>query len=244
MTEDDIAKMFIRAAETEAKLPEVKGMRVSYGRYVLPWVHELIDIGDRRRTCDPRTEQLRDKDDPLNEWRWKWLNEDEKRANSRQVSDWYGCLQITSEFLTDVGQRRALWAWALSQAGNLWVNRPQRSPKRISFARWCRDVERVAEITGHRRKNRALIAIATAYRGKDDLHNETRQIRVLPDAAEKGHLAVNIEGGVTVFDTTRSYKASTWADDPAFRLPAISIAEMRALRRRQQEAAKRKQKAA
>lgn len=54
MNAGDIAEMFIRAAETEAKLPEVKGLRESYGRYCLPWSHDLADVNSRRRTGDRR----------------------------------------------------------------------------------------------------------------------------------------------------------------------------------------------
>jgi len=58
MTEAEIAELFIRAAEIEAKLPEVKGLREDYGRYTLPWVHDLADINGRGRIPGDRLDPL------------------------------------------------------------------------------------------------------------------------------------------------------------------------------------------
>jgi len=47
MNAGDIAEMFIRAAETEAKLPQDRALRQQWGGYCLAWVHELADINAR-----------------------------------------------------------------------------------------------------------------------------------------------------------------------------------------------------
>lgn len=237
MTEADIAEMFIRAAETERKMPQVRGMKETTGGYVLPWVHDLADINSRRRTGDRRTEKLILGEDPLREWETAWLDEWAKRATKAQIADWEACIKITGEFLTDPGQRRALWAWALSQADNLIITRPSRTPKKISFARWCREVERVSEMTGHRRKNRALAAIVQGLCGKPGLHDGNRQGEVLPCEPESGHIFATIEGQSTVFDTQPVY---SWRDDPSFRKTGMTILEWRAAKRRQREEQKRK----
>ncbi|WP_019170682.1 hypothetical protein [Pseudaminobacter salicylatoxidans] len=229
MTEAEIAEMFIRAAETEAKLPEVKGMRESYGRYALPWVHDLADINGRGRTGH-RKESLEKGDDPLEEWRTAWLDEWAKRASKEQIAHWEACLRITTEFLTDPGQRRALWAWAMAQAGCLY--RPG-TRKKISFAKWCREVERCAEITGIRRKTRALAVILQGYTGKVRLHDDLCENGVLPNQPENGHVFATIEGDRATYDAQPVY---TWRDDPSFeRKIGMTIEEWRAAKRRMRQ---------
>ncbi|MGJ2639755.1 hypothetical protein ACR8HR_22655, partial [Salmonella enterica subsp. enterica serovar Paratyphi A] len=112
MTEGDIAELFIRAAETEAKLPEVNGLRENFGRYTLPWVHDLGDINGRRREFG---DQLLPGDDPLGDWSKsasRVLAEWGKRPTTRQIENWERCMDIMRSFLTDEGQTRSLWAWA------------------------------------------------------------------------------------------------------------------------------------
>lgn len=235
MTEAEIAELFVKAAEVERKLPGVKGTRVDYGGYVLPWVHEVSDINMRRRTNDG-TEKLIGADDPLNDWRFEWLDEWSKRPTNAQVSAWEACIRITCEFLTDAGQRRALWAWALSKADNLVVTKAGRSPRKVSFAKWCRDVESIAEMTGHRRKMRALAKIAQGVCGKRDLNDEIHRSPMLPSEPGNVHIFATIEGQRAVYDTRRVY---SWRDDPAFSRPTVSLVEVRAAQRRQREARRR-----
>lgn len=238
MTEADIAELFIQAAETERKLPRDRETRQSWGGYCLAWVHTRDDIADRRRTND-RGESLERGDDPLESWRVEWMEEWRRRASNAQVSAWEACLQITAEFLTDAGQRRALWAWAFAKATDAemeGVDQPNK-PRRISFARWCREVENVAEITGHRRKNRALAAIAQGICGKRDLHDETFEKRVLPHTPETEHVFATVEGRHAVYDTKRVH---SWRDDPSFtKTTGLSLKEWRAAKRRQQSARRR-----
>lgn len=230
MTEADIAELFVLAAETERKLPAVKGMRENIGGYVLPWVHDLGDINSRRRTY-ASDEKLHPLDDPLVARTHQWLEDWSRRATKEQVTNWEACLRITSEFLTDAGQRRALWAWALAQADNLVVTRPGRDPKRFSFARWCREVEHVAEMTGHRRKNRAIAFIAQEVCGKRQKNDETLRDGVLPCGPENGHVFATVEGQKAVYDTKRVF---TWSDDPSFKSTGMTLAEWRAAKRRMQ----------
>lgn len=235
MTEAEIAEMFIRAAETEAKLPEVKGLRESYGRYALPWVHDLADINGRGRTGH-RKESLEKGDDPLEEWRTAWLDEWARRATKEQIAHWEACLRITNKFLTDAGQRRALWAWAMAQAGCLY--RPG-TRKKMSFARWCREVEKCAEITDYRMKARALTLILQDYRGKRHLNDDLRETGVLPNQPENGHVFATIEGDRATYDEQPVY---TWRDDPSFEhKTGMSIEEWRAAKCRIRQ---RKSKAA
>lgn len=236
MTPDDIAEMFIRAAEAEAKMPEVKGLREDYGRYALPWVHDRKDITGRGKQMH---DHLKPGDDPLNEWRYGWLDEWAKNPSKRDVSNWEGCIRITTDFLTNPKERRALWAWAMAQAKTLY--RPG-TRKRMSFARWCRDVEKIAEETGRRRKKRAIDAIFVKVCGKHDLHDETPANGMLPFGPENRQYQPMIEGGRAVYDTQPAY---SWRDDPSFnQTSGLTLAEWRAHKRRQREARRRKQEAA
>lgn len=232
MTEAEIAELFIRAAEIEAKLPEVKGFREDYGRYALPWVHELADINGRGRIPG---DKLQGADDPLEAWRMEWLTEWGKRATSKDIASWERCVDIIRLFLSDAGQRRALWAWAMAQAGTL--TRPG-SRKKISFARWCREVEKVAEMTGHRRKNRAILSIHARFHGKADLHCENSALGVLPVAHEITHVFATIEGQRAVYDERR---VLSWRDDPSFNASTgMSLQEWRNAKRRAEATRRRK----
>lgn len=235
MTEAEIAELFIRAAETEAKLPEVKGLRADYGRYTLPWVHQVSDVNGRGRVPG---DKLIGADDPLEAWRMEWLIEWGKRATTKEIANWERCFDIVRLFIANAGQRRALWAWALAQAGTL--TKPG-SRKKISFARWCRDVEKIAEMTGHRRKNRAVLSIHARFHGKSDLHCEIDPIGVLPVTPEISHVFATIEGQRAVYDTQPVH---SWRDDPSFDQPTgMSLQEWRNAKRRA-EAQKRKQREA
>ncbi len=228
MTESDIAEMFIRAAETEAKLPAVQGFRESWGGYSLPWVHEKADINMRRREMG---DQLLDADDPLSEWGkgvTKALTEWERRAMTAQIVNWEACINITREFVSDPKRRRALWAWAMAQAGTL---------RQKSFTRWCRKVERVHEETGNRRKNAAIDEILQAFAGKDGLRGENTQSTVLPFGPEISHVPDTVPG---VYEAKPN---PTWRDDPAFAPFDIQDARKRKAARREQYA-KRKAEAA
>ena len=236
MTEAEIAEMFVRAAETEAKLPEVKGLRADYGRYALPWVHQLSDINGRGRVPG---DKLQGSDDPLEAWRMEWLTEWAKRATTREIANWERCADIIRTFIADAGQRRALWAWAMAQAGTL--TKPA-SRKKISFARWCRDVEKIAEETGRRRKNRAIGSIFARLHGKPDLHCDNGPSGVLPVGPEISHVFATVEGQRAVYDTQPVH---SWRDDPSFnQSTGMSLQEWRNAKRAAERAAKRKREAA
>jgi hypothetical protein len=123
------------------------------------------------------------------------------------------------------------------------------------FARWCRNIEHVAVMTGRRRKNRAVEKILARLSGKRDLHDETGQIRVLPVTPEIG----DVSGTITDDAGGRETGLNSWADDEAFqpltfaRLPGrtkqvevegdFSWAERRNEVRRQRAARKRQKEA-
>ncbi len=225
MTEAEIADMFIRAAETEAKLPEVKGLREDYGRYSLPWVHQRSDINGRGRVPG---DKLQGADDPLEAWRMEWLTEWGKRPTTREIANWERAGDIIRTFIADAGQRRALWAWAMAQAGTLTRIGGR---KRISFAKWCRDIEKIAEMTGHRRKTRAISSIHARIHGKGDLHCNILPDGVLPVGPEIGHVFATVEGDRAVYDSKRVH---SWRDDPSFtKSTGMTLQEWRAAKRRQ-----------
>lgn len=145
----------------------------------------------------------------------------------------------------DDAERRALQAWVRAQAGGR------------SFARWCKNIERISVMTGRRRKNRAIEKIFAQLSGKPDLHDENAPQGVLRDTPEIEHVSDTLTSGATG-EETGLY--SWWSDD-AFRpfivrrevindhvavqqveVPEAEFtwAKRRAEQRRQREAARRK----
>lgn len=233
MTRDQIEEMFVRAAETEAKLPGVKGMREQWGKYPLAWFHDLGDINMRRveRSAEERA-RLTPGDDPLQEWRMAWLEEWSRKATTAQVTGWEACVEIALQFIPNAKHRRALWAWAMSQAGTL------RHPNggRLSFDRWCKEVERVSRWTGYDRKSRAIAYLERKLCGKVDLRAETLQNGTLQERPETGHVIATVPG------VHEAKPLPTWRDDPAFQSFDISR-ESRAQFAHRRKMAERRRKA-
>lgn len=238
MTEGEIANLFIRAAETERKMPRAGERPKGFGGYVLPFVHSAADVSGWGKQIG---DNLVDGDDPLNkDWRWGWFDQMARRLTVGEVSDWEVCMSLVSLCLDDEAQRRALWAWAKAKAGG----KP--------FARWCRS-EGIAEITGQRRKNRALSNIRANLARAVPVHTETGQFGVLPDAHEIRDIPATVEG-----EAGRRNDPNFWAPDAAFksfidltsfdrnskgavqvRDEKFSLSEFRNMIRRQRDARKR-----
>lgn len=232
MTRDQIEEMFVRAAETEAKLPGVKGMREQWGKYPLAWFHDLGDINMRRveRTADERA-RLTPGDDPLQEWRMAWLSEWSRKATTAQVTGWEACMEIALQFIPNAKHRRALWAWAMAQAGTL----KHADGRRLSFDRWCKEVECVSRWTGYDRKVRAIACLTHQLGGKCDLRGETLQTGALQLRPETGHVPATVPG------VHEAEMNPTWRKDPAFDpLPFIDRRQFKAELRRRASAERRR----
>lgn len=174
----------------------------------LPYVHSESDMrnwGHRRgdkRSADPKAEacRLRKEDEEaysiFRQEFWEQFDpgptpEDVSVAN--QVKEWI-------MLVDDDGERRALQAWVRAMAGGR------------SFARWCKNIEHIAVMTGRRRKNRAVVKILAQLSGKRDLHDENREIRVLPVA----HEISDVSGTLTSDADGHETGLNSWADGEAF----------------------------
>lgn len=232
MTPDQIAEMFVRAAEIEAKLPIVKGLKEQWGKYPLHWVHDIGDINMRRveRTAAERA-RLVPGDDPLGDWgkfATRVFDEWEKQNSKGQVGEWEACLAISIEFIPKATERRALWAWAMAQAGTL-TRRIDGRGASMSFDKWCKSVEHISRTTGYDRKLRAIRSIETKLCGKGDLRARTLQDDGLQLYPENRHVPDKVPG------VHEAKPNPTWRDDPAF----APIEFQAARERRRQQARKR-----
>lgn len=109
----------------------------------------------------------------------------------------------------DDAERRALQAWVRAMAGGR------------SFARWCKNVEHIAVITGRRRKNRAVEKILVQLDGKRHLHDENDVLGVLPVAPEFDDISDTLTGVTSGCETG----LNSWATDDAFQ-PFIKCREV------------------
>lgn len=186
MTRQELEALFIRAAETEKLLPMNGAKPVKNPRgYVLQWVHETADVNLRRRETrleakprnrkDPRLEKLEAGDDPLDSWRWDWLFIEPLKVEQTDVTNWELCLSLIGDLVTDAANRRALWAWSHARVGGM------------PFKVWCRS-QGLHEITGRRRKNRALDEISVKLVRDGSTTSVFRPSGVLPVCPETGHV--------------------------------------------------------
>lgn len=209
MTDAEIAELFIRAAEVDRRLPDT-ARPARLKAMSLPYVHtrqEMNEWGTER----------------LEEWRAEFWSEYANRIPASSVSEWERAMDLMA-LVEDESQRRCLWAWARAKAGG----RP--------FAHWCRHEEHIAEITGQRRKNRAISQIAFHFARKGLQNKQNAENGVLPDAPEIDHIAGNIA----------EPRRTSWMADGAFSpIPRPEFrdfswaAKMAERRRRKREAKKR-----
>ncbi|CDM57509.1 MULTISPECIES: hypothetical protein [Rhizobium] len=116
MTHDEIAELFIHAAEVDRRLPNT-ARPARLNAQALPYVHDHVDQAgwagqryeeERQAFWDARSIRLQVKD--VTDW---------ERANDLIV-------HVQRE-----RDRRCLWSWAKSKAGGM------------SFSKWCRSVEHI-----------------------------------------------------------------------------------------------------
>ncbi|MQY48207.1 hypothetical protein GAO09_19420 [Rhizobiales bacterium RZME27] len=145
MNEAQIAELFIRAAEADRKLPNtakpaaMKAMNVGY-------VHDRAD---------------------MNQWfeedkkaaNWAWLDPKNLRNTTNDMGIWAAAMEVIKLCPSET-QRRALWAWARSEAGGK------------AFAKWCKSEEGISRQLGNYRKDTAILQIARAFDRKPLQHNE------------------------------------------------------------------------
>ncbi|KAA0970826.1 hypothetical protein FPY71_10140 [Aureimonas fodinaquatilis] len=199
MTEAEVAEMFIRAAQTELKLPRTGTRPKGYGSYALPYVHTQSDMngwGSRPGERDQLKPEDRERHSAHRAEFWEGKG---ARASTSEVTEWQCCLDLTGT-IQDESQRRALWAWAFSKAG------------KGSFKNWCFNEEGIHPETGRRRKDRAVAQISINLSGTTVLPDNMRAFGVLADHAEKAYIEYTIED-----DALKSRRDFSWRADPSLR---------------------------
>ena len=223
MTEAEVAEMFIRAAETERKLPRTGERPKAYGSYALPYVHSQADMngwGSRPGERDQLKPEDREQHAAHRAAFWEGQT---ARATTSDVTEWQAALDLTAT-LSDEGQRRALWAWAFSKVGM------------GSFKDWCFNREGIHPETGRRRKDRAVARISANLVRKGPLREKLQAQRVLAEPAENAYLEHTFEDGAQKRATDNS-----WRSDPSLKpifdstIRDTSWADKRNERRRRME---------
>lgn len=204
MTEGQIIEIFIKAAEVDRKLPDTarpKGLKaINHG-----YVHDLADING----WDSADKEA---------LRWEWLDPAKLRNTTNDIGIWYAAMEMV-KLVPSEAKRRALWAWARSEAGGQ------------SFAKWCKNVEGISRQAGNWRKNSAIECVVLAFSRKPLQHNENGQSEDFTNAPEISDKRDNIRAWLAddakpVLSFDESLRDFSWS-------------EMQNARRREREARKR-----
>lgn len=244
MTQEEIIELYINAAEVDRRLPDT-ARPARLKAQALPYVHDVADqngwgeeryVEERQSFYEARSTDLQRED----------------------ISNLDMALALIKHVERD-RDRRCLWAWAYSKAGALiiaserveWlsppkdkngkpIGEPQKvvvpSVKKISFSRWCRDVEGIHRNYGMECKNRAIHQISEYFVRNASLDVMNAEICTLQETPEISDLSVNIEEPRTW--SWMAPGAFPKSADPELR--DFSWAEKRNELRRQREARKNK----
>lgn len=159
MTPEQIAELFIKAAETDRKLPDT-GRPKQLKAMSLGYVHTVADMNGW---------SAEDK----HAANWSWLDPEKLRNSRNDIGLWEAAMELI-KLVRKPENRRALWAWASSKAGGM------------SIAKWSRTVENIHPETASRRAKSAIEEIHRKLSSKAEMHNENRSIDVLPFEPEMG----------------------------------------------------------
>ncbi|MCZ4500971.1 MAG: hypothetical protein JWQ74_3526 [Marmoricola sp.] len=166
MTAEEITELFIRAAETDRRLPNT-ARPARLKAQALPYVYDYKDMagwGSER----------------LEEERQSFWDARSTRLRTADIADWERCNELII-LIDDESQRRCLWHWSIAKAGG----RP--------FSKWCRSEEHIHPETGSRRKDRAVYQITFALARNGLQNNEYGQSSMLPVAPQIADIHVSIE---------------------------------------------------
>ena len=164
MTEDQIKELFIKAAEVDRKLPDT----------ARPAALRAINHGYVHDTADMNGWFAEDKHDA----NWAWLDPNKLRNSRNDIGIWQAAMEVI-KLAPNEQHRRALWAWARSEAGGQ------------AFAKWCKAVEGVSRQVGNYRKNAAVLQIARAFDRKPPQHSDLGYYEALTNQPESGDKGTN-----------------------------------------------------
>lgn len=159
MTEEQIIEIFIKAAEVDRKLPN----------NARPATLKAINHGYVHDTADMNGWFAEDKHDA----NWAWLDPNKLRNSRNDMGIWQAAMEMIKLAPNEM-HRRALWAWARSEAGGQ------------AFAKWCKTVEGISRQVGNYRKRTALLHIERAFSRKPLQHNENDPDRGFTKSPETG----------------------------------------------------------
>lgn len=210
MNEGQIIELFIKAAETERKLPVSTGP-AKLKAMNLGFVHDFADMNNWSEA---------DK----HEANWAWLDPKNLRATKNDVR----LFELSMEVMKLVPcekKRRALWAWARSEAGGQ------------AFAKWAKSVEGISRQLADYRRKAAIECISLAFARKPLLHNEngpSDDLRFEPEISDK-------TSNIAVWRPDDAVPLRCFFDTD---LEGFDWANKRNEMRRQRDARKRQQEAA
>lgn len=228
MTKAEVADLFIKAAWIDGRLPINASPKRLKGSWV-PFVHTEEDVKSRIKTgisFGDFKEHLHPDDNPFEEWLQKWGDEESQRLKPDDIATWERANELIV-IVADEGNRRALWAWARAKVNTLEANEVKkriaskrmgrqklklhkRTNKAVSFAVWCK-AEGIHEMTGTRRKDRAIAIIEQHLVRGASPNNGTADLGVLPVGAIFEHISDRIGAGSFSEEGLRSIM-----DDTAF----------------------------
>lgn len=262
MNKAEIADLFIKAAWIDGRLPIDARPKRLKGSWI-PFVHTEEDVKSRIKTgisFGDFKEHLHADDDPFEDWLQKMWAEENQRLKPEDLAMWERANELIV-LVSDEGNRRALWAWARAKCDMLTAHQNKiriasakmtrqklkihkRTRKAVSFAFWCK-AEGIHEMTGTRRKDRAIAIIEQQLVRGTSSNNVTDGFGVLPVGAVFEHISDMIGAGSVSEEGLRSVMDDT-AFSPIGVLEArdFSWAEARNERRKQREEHARKRQAA
>lgn len=210
MTEGQIIELFIKAAEVDRKLPDTArpatAKAINYG-----YIHDTADINGWSA-----------EDKHANNW--AWLDPKKLRNTTNDMGIWNVAMEVI-KLVPCEKKRRALWAWARSEAGGQ------------AFAKWAKSVEGISRQLADWRRKSAIECISLAFASKALLHNENSQSSPLTEEPEISDKSSNIE----VWRPEESKPLRCFFDTD---LDGFDWADKRNEMRRQRDARKRQQEAA
>lgn len=268
MNKAQIADLFIKAAFIDSRLPDTARPKRLKGSWIGDSV-ALTEEDQRkwivREKTDNGVSRLLKGDDPIKDWWLQFWDDRSTDMSRKDIRIWELAMELMT-LVADEGNRRALWAWAASKVNTLDADEMKtrtttkktgrqklrlhkRTRKAVSFAAWCRaegDIDdqgrrkAIHEMTGTRRKNRAIAIIEQHLVRGSSSNNENGGFGLLPVGPVFEHISDMVGAGSESEEGLRSIMDDT-AFSPIGVLEArdFSWAEARNEMRRQREAKRR-----
>lgn len=220
MTPHEIEELFIAAAQTDRRLPSNGERPARLKAQALPYFHSQIDVkgwGAER----------------YQEERADFLSSRTTRLKKEDVSCWELCNELMT-FVPRERDRRCLWAWASAEVGTLRAAaRGGSEVRKMSFSRWCQEVERVHRNTGTRRKDAAVSCITAIF-----LRKTLEDIRVLQNSMLQEPHKIG-DKGINIAEPRHWNDADVLAQKEAIRVDKFDWVQWRNEQRRKADLRRR-----